>query len=55
MGQKEGYGIYKWPAGQRYEGYWKEDVKHGVGTVYNQKWITKKTGLWEDGKRIKWK
>lgn len=36
----EGYGIYTWKDGRRYEGQYKEDKKHGYG-IY----------VWADGRR----
>jgi hypothetical protein len=27
--KKEGFGIYKFVNGNRYEGWWKENMKHG--------------------------
>ncbi len=36
----EGYGIYTWKDGRRYEGQYKEDKKHGYG-IY----------IWADGRR----
>ena len=28
---REGYGVYKWPDGSKYEGDWKSDKQHGKG------------------------
>lgn len=31
-GRKHGYGVKRWPSGDRYEGEWVDDRKHGAGT-----------------------
>lgn len=32
--KKEGYGIYKWPSGDRYEGNYHNCLRHGYGEYY---------------------
>jgi hypothetical protein len=45
----EGYGIYLWGDGRRYEGQYKNDKKHGYGIYY---WPDhrKYEGWWLKGK-----
>ena len=53
MDKKHGYGVYHWPDGRRYEGYWANGKQHGQGRyIVSNKEV--KVGIWEDGKRIKW-
>ena len=42
-----GYGIYKWDSGEKYEGYWEDGKRNGEGTNY---WTNgeKYTGEWKD-------
>ena len=49
---KNGYGVYKWPNGAYYEGYFKDDRKHGIGLT---KYENGKTAylLWENGKTLR--
>ena len=48
-----GFGIHTWPDGRAYWGHWCRGEEHGLGT--NQKPDKQtKSGLWEDGKCIKW-
>ena len=30
-----GYGVFTWSNGKRYEGYWKDDKKDGQGILYS--------------------
>lgn len=44
-----GFGKFTWPDGSRYEGEYKDDLKHGIGTFHwadHKKW----TGMWVFGK-----
>ena len=45
----EGYGVFEWPDGRKYEGEYKDDKKEGYGTFY---WPDgrKYTGAWLNGK-----
>ena len=52
--KKEGYGIYIWTDGRRYEGWWHKGKQHGLGTYTDTAKGTKRFGLWEHGKRVKW-
>jgi len=29
-GTKHGYGVYNWPDGRTYKGYWKDGKQHGL-------------------------
>jgi hypothetical protein len=29
---KNGWGIFRWPDGRKYDGHWKDGVQHGSGT-----------------------
>ena len=29
-----GYGVYWWTSGNRYVGYWENNMKNGIGTLY---------------------
>lgn len=42
-----GYGVYKWDSGEKYEGYWENGKRNGEGTNF---WINgeKYTGEWKD-------
>ena len=44
----------RWPDGIKcYDGGWKNGKQHGDGDMTNSKGV-KKSGIWENGKRIKW-
>ena len=35
-GKRSGFGIYHYASGNKYEGQWKNGMKHGIGsTIYN--------------------
>lgn len=53
MDKKQGYGIYIWEDGRKYEGMWENGKQHGLGTYKEPNGIMK-TGYWDDGKRIRW-
>jgi hypothetical protein len=44
-----GYGIFIWPDGRKYEGYYSDDKKHGKGKFYYPDGKTY-DGDWADGK-----
>ena len=46
-GKKEGFGVYVWGDGRRYEGFWKEGKQHGDGIFHLDKESIK--GRWENG------
>ena len=52
--KKEGYGIYDWTDGRKYEGWWHKGKQHGFGIYTDPKRNSRKHGMWEFGKRIKW-
>lgn len=46
----DGYGVYRWLDGSRYEGFFRAGKQHGKGTLY-RKDGTAKQGHWVEGKR----
>ncbi len=46
----DGYGIYTWDTGERYEGYWKNSMRNGKGTNYFANGA-EYTGNWKDDKK----
>ena len=54
MDKKEGYGVYYWVDGRKYEGWWYKGKQHGLGTYIDNAKGSIKYGLWENGKRVKW-
>jgi hypothetical protein len=53
MDKKQGFGIYIWTDGRKYEGQWLNGKQHGEGK-YVLPDGKEKIGIWENGKRIKW-
>ena len=51
--KKHGYGIYKWPDGKIYDGFWKEGKQDGEAKFTNTAGKSK-IGFWENGERKKW-
>ena len=49
---KEGFGIFRWPDGKRFEGNWLKGKQHGQGIYFSGDRISIK-GEWQEGKRIK--
>ena len=49
----EGYGVFEWPDGRKYDGEWKNGKQHGVGVYTSASGKTKK-GQWSEGKRAAW-
>jgi len=47
---KEGFGIFVWPDGRKYEGFWLRGKQHGVGKYTTTDGVSK-TANWKDGKR----
>ncbi len=45
-----GYGIYTWDTGERYEGYWQNGMRNGQGTNYFANGA-EYTGNWKDDKK----
>ena len=52
--KKQGFGAYQWTDGRKYEGWWFKGKQHGLGTYYDNNKGSKKHGIWENGKRVKW-
>ncbi len=46
-GQPSGKGVCYYPNGQRYDGQWKNGLRHGNGTLF--KGDVKQKGVWKDG------
>jgi hypothetical protein len=53
MDKKEGYGVFVWPNGRKYAGYWKNGKQHGSGVMTGEDGVEKK-GEWIDGRRVRW-
>ena len=51
--KKQGHGVFVWPDGRKYNGYWKNGKQEGVGIHQNAKGENK-YGYWSNGKRTKW-
>ena len=49
----QGFGVYTWANGRKYEGEWVNGKQHGKGKLFLLDG-TIKTGIWENGIRIKW-
>jgi radial spoke head protein 1 len=47
---REGYGVYFYVNGDKYEGEWKEHLRHGQGTYTYNETGSKYVGLWRKGK-----
>ena len=47
-----GYGKFKWPSGNVYEGEWLANKRHGVGKMTDDKGRIRRKGLWQMGKYI---
>ena len=54
LDKKEGFGCYRWMDGRLYEGYWFKGKQHGIGTYTDKEKGSKKFGIWENSKRLKW-
>ena len=48
---RNGHGVNKWSNGERYEGAWKDNIKHGKGTFYHADG-TNYDGEWKDDKHL---
>ena len=47
-GMGSGWGVFAWPDGRRYEGYWRNNMFHGQG-VYTEADGTRHDGQWRNG------
>jgi hypothetical protein len=52
--KKDGFGVYYWTDGRKYEGWWHKGKQHGLGQYVDSGKKTLKYGLWEYGKRVRW-
>lgn len=53
MDNRHGFGIYTWPDGKSYEGFWKNNLMHGEGKMNFTNGKSRK-GKWRKGKRVEW-
>ena len=53
MINKEGFGVFTWPDGRQYRGFWANGKQHGKGVFVNDKGIEQE-GMWENGKKKEW-
>ena len=51
--KKEGFGIYSWPDGKQYQGFWSNGLQDGIGRFTNTKGQSR-VGKWKEGKRLEW-
>ena len=60
--KKHGYGIYTWPDGRAYKGYWKDGKQHGLAEYHiranrpnsETPSMQIRYGLWDGGARKLW-
>ncbi len=52
--KKSGHGQFEWANGRKYSGEWEDGKQNGEGRFFNPKKQLWKTGIWENGKNIKW-
>ena len=52
MGDMSGFGVFKWPSGNVYEGEWLANRRHGLGKITDSKGNTKQAGQWQMGKFV---
>lgn len=45
-----GFGVFTWPDGRKYEGWWKDGVQQGDGLEFSSE--GKVVCQWADGKRL---
>jgi len=50
--KKCGYGVFTWPDGKVYKGFWLGGKQHGIG-MYTKDG-QEKCGIWLNGKRLEW-
>ena len=50
---RHGQGLYTFGDGREYVGGWEKGKQNGEGS-YKDKTSTRRKGVWQDGKRIKW-
>ena len=44
-----GYGMFKWPSGNLYEGEWLSNRRHGQGKITDSAGRVRKQGRWQMG------
>ena len=49
--RKDGYGIFEWPDGKKYKGYWKQGKRQGEGELYDPVEKVWKKGKWGNEKK----
>lgn len=52
-GKQDGYGVYTWTDGRKYEGEFMNGKQHGIG-IFTAKNGERKKGQWKDGKKTSW-
>ena len=52
--KKHGFGVYTWADGRTYTGYWKNGKQEGEGKYYIPSENIELSGIWQNGKRLKW-
>ena len=50
---KEGFGVYQWPDGKKYEGPWSKGKQHGIGFYTNTSGVRREAEFML-GKKIRW-
>lgn len=52
MDKKQGFGVYMWADGRKYEGSWEKGKQHGNGKVIGLDG-KEQEGVWQSGKKVK--
>jgi len=47
--QKQGFGVFTWKDGRRFEGFWHQGKQHGYGVMYRPNGEILKCGIWNMG------
>mmetsp|Transcript_35099 Transcript_35099/g.40561 ORF Transcript_35099/g.40561 Transcript_35099/m.40561 type:complete len:97 (+) Transcript_35099:594-884(+) len=48
--KRHGFGVFVWPSGKEYRGYWKNGKMHGEGKVIKDGVVTE--GKWKNGEKV---
>ena len=51
-GDMSGFGTFKWPSGNIYEGEWLANRRHGEGKLLDNLGRLRKIGRWQMGKYV---
>lgn len=51
--KRQGRGVFTWKDGRVYDGEWMDGKQHGKGTFIKVD-NTRRVGIWENGRNIKW-